>query len=627
MKCPNCDNELKDTAKFCGKCGTKIEQAAPAANVCISCGNELKPDAKFCGKCGSKQEPAQAEAQAPAKEENPTKGYIRWELQPGQVALKLTEEIFSEYYRAKGVVIPEGYLAMVLVGGKLQSMLDAGTYMFGQKPSDELSVAQRIIGFIGNLFNGRSKKSADQNLKDTDIVTQAVNNRLPVEIIVCRSGNFSLPFTFANSQTSSITVDLGVLVSVQVSNLLALYKNILLDKTVLAAETLANELSPHLSDAVNNTCRDYAPENIPGNEALKNDLGHKFRTILNEQFGFIEFVGLVKLETSREELQRLEHLKEEMYLSEQELEQLSRRNEFMNRLSQEQNAAELQNAQNSADFNRQLASINRDNLLNEEEMAILQREIQERAEDHELERARAMDMMVLEHQQAVQESRVKMEEETGTKLFNLQMNRQRQMDDYADERRKKEMEMDKEEQLGQLDLLRQAQNIRQEREQADHDRKMDEKRNDQAHEMDKLNQFAGMSAEQIMLANPNVSAEAAKAMAEKFKAEAAEKAADSRANDAQDQMRMMKEFMETQMQAVRDMSASNAQALGAMANAKEREVERTQDMMNKNEDRYADVLKEQIKTGNMQSGKFCSSCGQKADGEQFCPECGNRIEE
>jgi hypothetical protein len=386
----------------------------------------------------------------------------------------------------------------------------------------------------------------------------------------------------------------------QVSNLMELYKRYLLDKTVLASETFANELAVYLEDSVKECLLAVAPEKVSLNGELKSALGSKLKDIFTSKFPYIEYLDIVKIDTGREELQRLERLSEEMYLSERELEQLSRRNEFMNRLSQEQNSAELQNAANATEFNRRLAEINRDNLLNEEEMANLQRDIQERSENHEFDRARAMEMMVLQHQHDVRDAQIKMEEELGTRLFNIQRERQQQMDDYADVRRRKELELDKEEQLGQLDLLKQAQDIRQQREQAEHNRKLEEKRQDQTHEMDKLHVYTSMSAEQIMVANPNITPDAAKAMAEKFKAEAAVAANDSRAENAMEQTRMMKEFMEQQMQAVRDMASANAQAMSGMMNAKEREIERTQHIIDKNEDRYASVVREQIKSGGIQ---------------------------
>lgn len=632
MECPKCNNTLKDTAKFCGKCGTKIDQPAaapqPKENACVSCQNPLKPNAKFCGKCGTKQPDADANTQNDGKQDNPNKGYIVWEMQPGQIAMKLTEQIFSQYDKARGVIIPEGYLAMVMVGGKMQSMLEAGVYRFERnKPREDRdgNIISRITGFFSELFSSRKNKKDEQNLKEIEAVSQAAQKRLPVEIVVCRSSDFSLPFTFKNVPTSEIKVDMGILLSIQVSNLMALYKKHLIDKTVLASETLAGELMPYLEEAIHQSTAAFAPEKINLNSEFKGGLTTRFNALFGERFPFFEFLGIIKINTEREELQRLEHLSEEMYLSERELDQLSRRNEFMNRLNQEQNSAELQNASSAADFNRQLAEINRDNLLTEEEMAILQRDIQERSEDHQFDRARATELMVVQHQHDVEGARLKMEEDLGERLFNIQLQRQRKTDEYQDERRRKELEMEKEEQLNQMEMLRQAQAVRQEREQAEHERLMAQKEQDQTHEVDKLNIYAGMSAEQIMVANPNINAEAAKAMAEKFKAEAANIAHDNRAEDAREQTRMMKEFMEQQMQAVRDMSASNAQALsGAMA-GKEREIERTQQMADKNEERYAGVVREQIKASSKQKDKLCQSCGNDIGEEQFCPECGSRF--
>lgn len=58
MKCPKCQNENKENAKFCVKCGCRLEPAAsgsPGAEnqTCSKCGAVLTPGAKFCTKCGT----------------------------------------------------------------------------------------------------------------------------------------------------------------------------------------------------------------------------------------------------------------------------------------------------------------------------------------------------------------------------------------------------------------------------------------------------------------------------------------------------------------------------------------------------------------------------------------------
>lgn len=63
MKCPNCQFENPDSAKFCKSCGHKLSglssqpsaapESAAASAVCSACGAALKPGAKFCAKCGT----------------------------------------------------------------------------------------------------------------------------------------------------------------------------------------------------------------------------------------------------------------------------------------------------------------------------------------------------------------------------------------------------------------------------------------------------------------------------------------------------------------------------------------------------------------------------------------------
>ena len=46
MKCPKCQFENRQGAKFCKECGAKLE------HTCPKCGTQFKPDSKFCDECG-----------------------------------------------------------------------------------------------------------------------------------------------------------------------------------------------------------------------------------------------------------------------------------------------------------------------------------------------------------------------------------------------------------------------------------------------------------------------------------------------------------------------------------------------------------------------------------------------
>lgn len=57
--CTNCGNVLKDSAKFCCKCGSKAEEVVQdeiKESICKKCGYQLQADAKFCSKCGEPSE-------------------------------------------------------------------------------------------------------------------------------------------------------------------------------------------------------------------------------------------------------------------------------------------------------------------------------------------------------------------------------------------------------------------------------------------------------------------------------------------------------------------------------------------------------------------------------------------
>ncbi len=58
MKCPQCQVDNRESAKFCKKCGTKLEM------VCPSCGNHYEQDSIFCDQCGHNlSEPKEAPPQ------------------------------------------------------------------------------------------------------------------------------------------------------------------------------------------------------------------------------------------------------------------------------------------------------------------------------------------------------------------------------------------------------------------------------------------------------------------------------------------------------------------------------------------------------------------------------------
>ena len=46
MECPKCQHENPEDARFCNRCGQKLELACP------ECGKENPPGSRFCNGCG-----------------------------------------------------------------------------------------------------------------------------------------------------------------------------------------------------------------------------------------------------------------------------------------------------------------------------------------------------------------------------------------------------------------------------------------------------------------------------------------------------------------------------------------------------------------------------------------------
>jgi hypothetical protein len=61
MKCPTCQAEKADSAKFRAECGQPLQVDL----VCSHCGHTNKPSAKFCEECGqSRRKPGRGQASA-----------------------------------------------------------------------------------------------------------------------------------------------------------------------------------------------------------------------------------------------------------------------------------------------------------------------------------------------------------------------------------------------------------------------------------------------------------------------------------------------------------------------------------------------------------------------------------
>ena len=350
--CPKCGKELKDTAKFCGGCGCKLDDTVIAAqakgNVCVKCGNLLRPGAKFCGKCGTRQETA---AQQPQPAQNApventaldirTVGsFIQWNILPGQLAVKIDEDDIAKYGKVntiKGVNIQEGVKALLLVSGKVVAQLDAGRYAFKEFGSEAVKTQETekkgfwrglcssVGGAVANVWNSLTGKDDSPS----------------IAIVLIRSTDFPLVFDFKNANTANIRSDVGLHLMCKINNINDFYANMLLDGNMVTFGKLAQSLAPLFQNEVNLALSGVSPEAVGNNGPLQEQVLPRLQVLMPGVYPFISIIRILNLTATQADLDNLRKLDEELYVSEQELAQAMKRNEFLNALQSVRNEQEL----------------------------------------------------------------------------------------------------------------------------------------------------------------------------------------------------------------------------------------------------------------------------------------------
>jgi hypothetical protein len=680
MTCPKCGNEVPEGKKFCGKCGTKLENAPVvnnATNVCAKCGAELTPGKKFCGKCGT---PVAAAPSAEEAEMVMSAGFVHWNILPGQLAAKVDEQDLVAYKDIKGFVVQEGIKALFFADGALVGELPGGKYPFKDIGVEEKKGLKKFFANIAAFFKGKQ--------------ANALADAASIIIVLMRDAEFPMVFVEKDMPTAGIRSDVAVHIMAKITNIIQFYRDQLLDKKFVSFEKLAEAIRPSIRTLLEDVVTGVDAASISSNAQMRESILESLKLNISSIFPYISVERVIRLSGSNEELEELRKMEEELYISEKELEQLSKRNNFLNRLNDEKLQQQLREAQTQADFvaamnkideqnqltedekakfadmlywqrklreatskdeaETALVQLEKNGLLRAEELDVLKSDIEQRKKLKDLSDGQALAMLTLQNNMALDKQKLQWEIEIGNERIKNTLERQRMQDAYADERRKAEMAMDKEEQLTQLELLRQAQALRQEREDAEHKRKMEEEaaarsheqtmtEMEQKHEEEMRRMFQNMSAEQIMAANPDISEAAANALAEKFKSQNAQAQVDMANKHSEDIQRIMQENAAQQNATMQQMMQMMGTMFAGQQARKDAEIADIRKDANAHQDRMENIIKTQATAAYGAAGKIyakapekekpannsrkdafaCPSCGAEIEeGSSFCGECG-----
>jgi hypothetical protein len=417
------------------------------------------------------------------------KGRIYWNIQPGQIARVITEQEFDSYSKVQGIIISEGTTAYIRANGHTIASISGGTYDFiadaGQPAAELKESVRQGWSVLTSLFKSRSRKAAEAAAGPTpeelykqqqQAILENAKRGVAFSVVILLDKAFPLyvgakqanlddyaTFVPMKIQTRYLEMAVGVNAYFKITDPERFIIHYLTDKQLANNAIVVDEIADTVRVTLQEVLGDqeFKENRIP--KELHGAIKERLNEVAAEAFFGISIVRIVEISAENKDLERMAALSRELYLSEQELDYLRRTNDFKNRLADANNSQRLHEANSEAELRRQLDAINRDNLLQENELKIFEhllqneRIVREAKSDEEREAAlaaiaqsqfvREADMQMLKQQKtsAIQlmqlrdsiefervrlEGQLDLEEMAERKRLELQTLK----DDYADRR-------------------------------------------------------------------------------------------------------------------------------------------------------------------------------------------------
>lgn len=459
VRCAKCGAEMRPNQKFCTKCGTPVslnsQQGQPGEKGWFTNGVRAVANAITGGALnrdiareqqetvrqqtrddqGQIEEAQQGDNAAERAQQNAAReaerararrnqeaidgidvvrGRAIWNIQPGQIARRVTETEFNEIEGLKGVIIQEGCSAIVYVDGELVGMLSGGAYTFPEKSAaekkaereaaeqkvdneshrqkkEETFLDRGLFGTIGiglntvrRFFFGNKKGETEQKRQARQQKVERVlkNKTQPKLIRVYMVSDRVITLVFGGKQNSEggidfapfkvatkmLDVDIAASLQMQITNINVFLANYLADSDSVTTNHVQQMLLPSVQALVGQMLRnlDYQQDGLP--EPILNNLRMRIQDAINDQMQGIQCTRILQITDQSADFERFRQVERELFCTERELGYLQRTGEFRNRLAVESNKQEIDKATSDEELRYALQQINKDKLLHDDEM-------------------------------------------------------------------------------------------------------------------------------------------------------------------------------------------------------------------------------------------------------------------
>ena len=692
MKCSNCKAILNKDAKFCSVCGTPVPvelSVNKKVQYCSSCNHELARGAKFCNRCGAPQ--TEVPSDGVSIHNHYVTWHIlpgQLALKIDEQTMSEYRRVRGLYIApgTRALFFVNGNYVASLDSGKYPFRKfthihkDAGAAMgFLHSVADHISDGVSLL-FSGTYLKKRNfytvmlVKGAEFNLRFEidNIATSNIRSTVMLDML-CNITD--LDTFFASQLTDRKYITVSDFASQLIPSVTATLNTILCDtlpSQISDNTMLISKLVPQLQNCLQTIYPYVEVKHLLRLTANREEIEELRRG--NEDL----YIGGEKLDQLNLRNELLNRVQSDEYAQEltvaraavdyQKLMDKIDRDRLMNDdtrasfITQLAAERELREARTQEDVDSALDKLSRERILSEDAVAVLKRKIDFQAKEQNEEYAGEKENRIADNKLAREKTNIEWDIEKNNRIADSKLAREKNEFEWNSEKKQREeqlrlqqekdrQEADRQRRLAELDLqqkldahkmdlLRQAQMLREQNLQAAHEREMalrkqtadfevTKQRLALETELEEQRLYLGMTAEQIMVANPRITPEAAAAMAKKFEAEALAAKNNATIDIMQKHNDDLKELLREQHQLTRDVVEADLRHASNTVEYKQQEIERVSASSKEHEDRLLSGVQTAttsaatvLRSSNVQSFVFCTNCGKRHPANtKVCDAC------
>ncbi|MDA9161634.1 hypothetical protein N9O13_04505 [Crocinitomicaceae bacterium] len=649
--CKKCGNQVNDQAKFCNKCGESRDVKSSNTNTQEKSEKTENSNNEYAGYYNWSVMPTELVRRISLTEVEGYENAKGMHVMPGTKAL-----MFIDSNGELGGVLDEGkyeFPKTELKEEDKEKLEKIKVAVKSEKPNidapakKELNFIQKIIKGL-SLFSHKDEKIETQQPKNTQIkeerskaIKKILSKRVSVvSTYLYNSRNVNVDLVFDDVAFSDLTSSVALRLKIDITDYAGFLSDFMVESNSgLSLVQFTDRLHNEIEFWLKSKFKSLNVGELSASESFQNDLANEIQS----SFQSIK-VKVIGIEINNEALQSIRSQKEELIIKERELENVRYQNTINNLTLTIQNEQEFKEASQRLAHESNMWQTEQEKLKFEQEKKIfselLAKEdiLRQANTEEELKNAKAEILksgLLRENEIDQLATKIKREKETGDIQFNhstsllsernrqelklmeqdleieikkrnlaaetetidtqLELKRKRQEADRDAKRKDADLEHD--DMLKQMDLAEKAAKLTQQKRDQEHQQKLQSERAKADIDLEKIQMYKGMSVEEIMVINPDLTVHAAQAIAEKFKAEAKAKENDTRAEDAKKQSEEMRAFMEKTQESMVDIVKN-----------------------------VTGTEKKTEQPAQEEATMFCGECGHKnAATMKFCGDCGTKL--